>query len=91
MTKAATTAAAAASAAADQEVSQEQLDAAAAERKAQADARDAVKPKYYKTVHGGVMIDPETQIEFNGENAVKSKMTGWLEFQIASKKIAEDE
>lgn len=89
----AATAAAAAAAAADKAAGKttEQVEADAAEaRKEQAEALAKVKPKYYLTTHGGVMIDPDTQKEFNGENAVKSHMTPWLDFQIANGKIVED-
>lgn len=64
---------------------------AAAARKETTEELSAVKPKYYRTVHGGIMIDPDTNISFNGENGVKSKMTSWLDFQIANGKITEDE
>jgi hypothetical protein len=66
-------------------------EAAAAVREEQAAALAKVKPKYYRSVHGGILIDPETQLQFNGENGVKSKMTSWLKFQIDNGKIAEEE
>src|ERR1043165_1967035 len=60
---------------------------AAATREEKAASLAKIKPKYYRSVHGGVLIDPETQLEFNGENGVKSKMTSWLQFQIDNGKI----
>ena len=65
-------------------------DEAATAREKEAAALAKVKPKYYKSAHGGVLIDPDTQISFNGENAVKSKMTSWLKLQIDNGKIVED-
>lgn len=65
--------------------------AAAASREAQEAKRAKVKPTYYKTVANGVLIDPDTGIEFSNDKGTKSKLTGWLEFQIANGKITEDE
>lgn len=65
------------------------VDAAQAERDRAAAARAKIKPKHYKAVFG-LMIDPDTLKEFGTENATKSGMTAWLEFQIANGKIVED-
>lgn len=88
------TEAAAAQAKADAEAGKtpEQIEAeAAAARQETSEDLKAVKPKYYRSVHGGTMIDPETQKVFNGDGGTKSHMTSWLDFQIANGKIAEDE
>lgn len=65
--------------------------AAHAKREHNAAALAKVKQKHYRTVHGGVMIDPDTGKSFNGENSVKSPLTSWLDFQIKNGKITEDE
>jgi hypothetical protein len=43
-------------------------------------------PKYV-AVHGGPMIDPHSGIAFDSDPK-ESALTGWLDFQIASGKIA---
>jgi len=65
-------------------------EAAAAAREEIAKDLSKVKPKYYVTVHGGVMIDPETNKEFSGEGGTKSPLTNWLDFQIKNGKIVEE-
>lgn len=63
---------------------------AAAEREATAAQLAKGKQKYYKSVHGGTLIDPETLKVFTGDNGVKSPLTSWLDFQIKNGKIAEE-
>lgn len=41
---------------------------------------------YYRAVHGGPMIDPDSLVTYTSE-AVEGPMTGWLEAQIEANKI----
>ena len=61
----------------------EQLAAEAAE------ARTAVGVRFYVTVGGSALTDPSTMKVFTKDQATKSELTGWLEFQIAHNKIKE--
>lgn len=58
---------------------------------AAAEARAAIPARYYVTVGDSKLTDPSTLLTFSHDKAQKSKLTGWLEYQIAHGKIKRDE